>query len=196
MLHSPSKPSQSKSSTVSLVVPVSSHVLWPYIARPCKVGLPVVTRAHGTSRVSNECASSNHRNIWHKFQLPYQLALNGCVVVATDNAELGLGRDGNDRPVVHEYPTRPAHANGLFYSIAAARTAFPTLSHDYVLVGSSQGRGAAWAFAEELASEPRTGHLGTVVLHPVLRGLALLLAIHIITLLLILLAPHCEAPQF
>lgn len=109
----------------------------------------MVTWAHGTSGVYNECAPSNNRNIWHQFQLPYQLALNGCAVVATDNAELGLGRDGNDRPIVHGYPARPAHANGLFYSIAAARTAFSTLSNDNVVVGSSQGRVAAWAFAEK-----------------------------------------------
>ena len=188
---------QSKTSTGTLV-PVSAYVLWPYIARPYKDGQPAVIWAHGTSGVSDECAPSNNRSLWHHFQLPYQLALNGYVVVGTDYAGLGLGRDGNDRPIVHEYLTGPAHANDLFYSIAAARTAFPALSHDYVVVGSSQGGGAAWAFAEKLTSEPMTGHLGTVVLHPVLRLLSLPLDIPVIPLLLILLAPSLIAkfPDF
>ena len=110
-------------------------------------------------------------------------------MVGTDHAELGLGRDGNDRLVVQEYLTGPAHANDLFNSSAAARTAFLNLSHVYVLIGSSQGRGAAWAFAEKLASEPMNGHLGIVVLHLVLRLLGLPLVIPIITPIIILLAP-------
>ncbi|CAD6577861.1 MAG: hypothetical protein ASARMPRED_008433 [Alectoria sarmentosa] len=188
---------QSKSSSGSLV-PVSAYVLWPYIARPYKGGQPVVIWAHGTSGVSDECAPSNSRHLWHHFQLPYQLALNGYVVVATDYAGLGLGQDGNERPIVHEYLTGPAQANDLFYSIPAARTAFPTISKDYVVIGSSQGGGAAWAFAEKLSSEPMTGHLGTVILHPVLRLLSLPLENPSIPLLLTLLAPSLIAnfPDF
>lgn len=188
---------QSKSSSGSLV-PVSAYVLWPYMARPYKGGQPVVIWAHGTSGVSNECAPSNNRNLWHHFQLPYQLALSGYVVVATDYAGLGLGQDGNGRPIVHEYLTGPAQANDLFYSVPAARTAFPRISKDYVVIGSSQGGGAAWAFAEKLSYEPMTGHLGTVVLHPVLRLLSLPLDNPSIPLLLMLLAPSLIAkfPDF
>ena len=188
---------QSKTSSGALV-PVSAYVLWPYIARPYKGGQPVVVWAHGTSGVSDECAPSHQRHLWHHFQLPYQLALNGYVVVATDYAGLGLGRDGNERPIIHEYLTGPAQANDLFYSIPAARTAFPKISKDYVVIGSSQGGGAAWAFTEKLSSDPLPGHLGTVVLHPGLRLLSLPLEKPIIPLLLTLLAPSLIAkyPEF
>ena len=188
---------QSKTSSDALV-PVSAYVLWPNIARPYKGGQPVVVWAHGTSGVSDECAPSNIRNLWHHFQFPYQLALNGYVVIATDYAGLGVGEDENARPIVHEYLTGPAQANDLFYSIPAAQTAFPRISNDFVVIGTSQGGAAAWAFAEKLFSESTTGYLGTVILHPVLRLLSLPLDRPSIPPILILLAPSLIAkyPDF
>ena len=76
--------------------------------------------AHGTSGVNAESAPSNIRHLWHHFQVPYQLALNGYVVVATDYAELGIGSDAFGNAVIHEYLTGPAQANDIFYSIKAA----------------------------------------------------------------------------
>lgn len=179
---------QSKTSTGSLV-PVSGYVLWPYAARAHRNGFPVAVWAHGTSGSSAECAPSNIQNLWHHFQSPYQLALFGYVVVATDYAGLGVARDAAGHATIHEYITGSAQANDVYYSILAARQAFPELSQDFVVLGSSEGGGAAWAFAEKLVHEPLNGHLGTVALSPITRMLDLPQDEPIIPFLLLYLTP-------
>lgn len=156
---------QSKTSNAALV-PVSGFILWPYAARPFHGGIPVVAWAHGTSGTAPECAPSNIQNLWYQFQGLYEIALQGYAVIATDYAGLGVAKDASGKSIVHEYVTGPAQANDLFYSVLAARQAFPTLSKEFVTMGHSEGGGAAWAFAEKLAKEPMTGHLGTIALSP------------------------------
>lgn len=179
---------QSKTSNGTLV-PVSAYVLWPYIAREYGDGLPVVVWAHGTSGISDECAPSNIQNLWHHFQAPYQLALLGYVVVATDYAGLGVGADASGNFIVHEYLNGRAQANDIAYSIPAAQKAFPELSKRFVVIGSSEGGLAAWGFAEKLVSEPMDGHLGTIALSPVTRVLNLPATEAVIPLLLLMIAP-------
>ena len=188
---------QSQASNSSLV-PVTAYVLWPYLARDYGDGLPVVAWAHGTSGTNVECAPSNMQSLWHHFQAPYQLALLGYVVVATDYAGLGVGVDASGRPIVHEYLNGPAHANDIRYSVHAAQKAFPELSKRFVTVGSSQGGLATWALAERLVAEPMEGHLGTVALSPVTRFLDHSANASIIPLLLIMIAPSLIAnyPEF
>ncbi|KAI4224885.1 MAG: hypothetical protein L6R36_004337 [Xanthoria steineri] len=155
------------------IVPVSAYILWPYIARDYGDGLPMVVWAHGTSGTNDECAPSNIQNLWHHFQAPYQLALLGYVVVATDYAGLGINKDLAGRFIVHEYLNGIAQAHDIAYSVPAAREAFPEISAHFVVIGSSEGGQAAWAFAEKLVSEPMDGHLGTIALSPVTRLLDL-----------------------
>ena len=183
---------QSKTSKGS-PVPVSAYVLWPYIVRPHPTGYPVVAWAHGTSGVSPECAPSNIKHLWHHFQAPYQLALLGYVVVATDYAGLGVAKDVSGKPIIHEYITGPAQANDVYYSILAATEAFPELSKDFVVIGSSQGGSAAWAFAQKMATERMDGHLGTVTLSPVTRLLDLPIDEPIFSLLVLCLIPALKA---
>ncbi|KAL8722173.1 MAG: hypothetical protein Q9181_007546 [Wetmoreana brouardii] len=182
------------------LVPVSGYVLWPYVARPLPNAhsLPMVVWAHGTSGVTAECAPSNIQNLWHHFQAPYNLALQGFVVVATDYAGLGVSENASGNPIVHEYANGPAQANDLFYSIAAARQAFPRLSAEFVVIGSSQGGGAAWAFAQKLVEEPLEGHLGTISLSPITNMLSLPLSEAIFPVLILYLAPALQAryPDF
>jgi len=175
------------------VVPVSAYVLWPYIARDYGDGLPVVVWAHGTSGTNDECAPSNIQNLWHHFQAPYQLALLGYVVVATDYAGLGVGVDASGKRIVHEYLNGRAQANDVAYSIPAAQEAFPELSKRFVVVGSSEGGLAAWGFAEKLVSEPMDGHLGTIALSPVTRVLNLPPTEAVVPLLLLMIAPSLIA---
>ncbi|KAL9114995.1 MAG: hypothetical protein Q9227_001239 [Pyrenula ochraceoflavens] len=157
---------QSKKSTGSYV-PVSAYVLWPYTAAPSfHGGLPLVAWAHGTSGTSAQCAPSNIRNLWHHFQVQYQLALAGYVVVATDYAGLGVEHDANGKFVVHEYLNSVAQGTDVIYSIVAAQKAFSPLSKEFVLIGSSQGGGAVWNAAQQLVINPFTGYLGTVTLSP------------------------------
>ena len=179
---------QSKTSNGTLV-PVSAYVLWPYVARDYGDGLPVVVWAHGTSGINDECAPSNIQNLWHHFQAPYQLALLGYVVVATDYAGLGVGTDASGKFIVHEYLNGLAQANDVAYSIPAAQKAFPDLSKRFVVIGSSEGGLAAWGFAEKLVTEPMEGHLGTIALSPVTRVLNLPATEAVIPQLLLMIAP-------
>jgi len=183
---------QSKTSK-NLLVPVSAYVLWPYIARPYRSGYPVVAWAHGTSGNTTECAPSNIRNLWHHFQAPYQLALLGYVVVATDYAGLGVATDASGKSIVHEYISGPAQANDVLYSILAAQAAFPELSNEFVVLGSSEGGSAAWSFAQKMACEPLDGHLGTIALSPLTRLLSLPQDESIIPFLLLYLTPTLKA---
>lgn len=140
-----------------------------------------------------ERAPSNIKNLWHHFQAPYQLALNGYVVVATDYAGLGVGTDGNGKPIVHEYITGPAQACDVAFAVQAARTAFPELSEEFVVIGSSLGGGGAWAFAQRMAREPMVGHLGTVTLSPVTRLLSLPYDNAVFPMMVLLLVPSLVA---
>ena len=180
------------------IVPVSAYILWPYIARDYGDGLPMVVWAHGTSGTNDECAPSNIQNLWHHFQAPYQLALLGYVVVATDYAGLGISKDLAGRFIVHEYLNGIAQAHDIAYSVPAAREAFPELSANFVVIGSSEGGQAAWAFAEKLVSEPMDGHLGTVALSPVTRLLDLPDTVAALPLLLLMLSPGLATnyPEF
>jgi hypothetical protein len=129
-------------------VPVSAFVLWPYSPRSQSEGFAIVAWAHGTTGSSSNCAPSRMKNLWQHFLAPYQLALHGYVVVAADYAGLGLGKDAAGKPIIHEYLASPAQANDVIYSVQAARAAFPELSKQFVVMGHSQGGGAAWTAAQ------------------------------------------------
>ena len=190
---------QSQTSDGSLV-PVSACILWPYVARsyPNITGYPLVAWAHGTSGSTAESAPSNIKTLWHHFQAPYQLVLNGYVVIATDYAGLGVGADGNGKPIVHEYLTGPAQASDVAFAVETARTAFPELSKDFVVIGSSLGGGGAWAFAQRMVTEPTAGYLGTIALSPVMRLLSLPQDNTVFPMLILLLVPSLVAkyPDF
>ena len=147
-------------------VPVSAFVLWPYAARSQPDGFPIVAWAHGTSGADANTAPSNHKNLWQHFLGPYQLALQGYVVVATDYAGLGLEKDGAGKLIVHEYLASPSQANDVIHSVKAAQEAFPELSKQFVVVGHSQGGGAAWSVAQRKASHSISGYLGAVAISP------------------------------
>lgn len=147
-------------------VPVSGFVLWPYSPRSQPDGYPVVAWAHGTSGFDANAAPSHHKNLWQHFLAPYQIALQGYVVVATDYAGLGVKKDPSGQPIVHEYLASPSQANDVVHSVTAAQAAFPELSRDFVVVGQSQGGGAAWAVAQRAASTSMPGYLGAVAISP------------------------------
>ncbi|TVY73270.1 hypothetical protein LSUE1_G006678 [Lachnellula suecica] len=157
---------QSKNLNGSLV-PVSAYILWPLSPRTSQDGYQVVAWAHGTSGAGPNCAPSHLKNLWQHFLGPYQLALQGYVVVATDYAGLGVSKNASGIPIVHEYLSGPSQANDVFYSVAAAQAAFPELSASFVVIGHSQGGGAAWACSQRQAVDPVAGYLGAVALAPV-----------------------------
>ena len=154
-------------------VPASAYVLWPYSPRHDTEsgGYQTVAWAHGSSGAVPNSAPSHLRSVWQHYLAPFQLALQGYVVVAPDHAGLGVSRGYDGLPITHERLVSPAHANDVIYSVQAAREAFPEL-YRFVVVGHSQGGGAAWATAQRLAIEPLDGYLGSVALSPVTRILS------------------------
>lgn len=150
-------------------VPASAYILWPYLPRtqPNGGGYPVIGWAHGTSGGFGNCAPSHVRNLWYQFTTPYPLVLQGYVVVAPDYAGLGVVKDAKGRPIIHEYSANPSHANDLFYAVQAAQAAFKVLAKEFVIVGHSQGGGAAWGAAQRQALRPVEGYLGAVAGSPV-----------------------------
>ena len=149
------------------LIPASAFILWPYTPRVEPDGYPVVGWAHGTSGGFGNCAPSHIRNLWYQFSSVYTLALQGYVVVAPDYAGLGVSRDTKGHIIRHPYVANPSHANDLFYSVQAAQSAFAVLSKRFVLMGHSQGGGAAWGAAQRQALKPVEGYLGTIAGSPV-----------------------------
>lgn len=133
----------------------SGAVFYPKGTAPAG-GWPVVAWAHGTVGIADRCAPSrmprskrdaNYLNAW----------LNqGFAVVASDYQ--GLGTAGP-----HLYLDTRAEAYAVLDAVRAALGGLPDLSNRVVLVGQSQGGGAAFAtaaFAPEYA--PDVHVLGTV----------------------------------
>lgn len=147
-------------------VPVSGYILWPYTARSQPDGHSVVAWAHGTSGAGANTAPSNHKNLWQHFLAPYQLTLQGYVVVATDYAGLGVEKDASGARIMHEYLASPSQGNDVIHSVKAAQAAFPELSKQFVVIGHSQGGGAAWAVAQREATTPVPGYLGAIAISP------------------------------
>lgn len=149
------------------LIPASAFILWPYTPRVEADGYPVVGFAHGTSGGFGNCAPSHVRNLWYQFAATYTLALQGYVVVAPDYTGLGVDHDSKGNGISHPYLAYPSHANDLFYSVQAAQSAFATLSKRFVIMGHSQGGGAAWGAAQRQASRPVEGYLGAIAGSPV-----------------------------
>lgn len=112
---------QSKTLNGSLA-PVSAFILWLYSPRNLIDGHPVVAWSHGTSGIAPNCAPSHYKNLWQHSLAPYQLVLQGFVVVAADYAGLGVGKDALGKPIVLEYLASSSHAHDVFYSVQAAQT--------------------------------------------------------------------------
>ena len=128
----------------------------------------MIAWGHGTSGWSGECGPSHVRSLWYQFMI-FNAAIQGYVVVAPDYAGLGLDHDGEGNFIAHQYLASQAHGNDLLYAVKAAQKAWPdVLGSRYVVMGHSQGGGAAWGASTVLASngsdveELRKGYLGTV----------------------------------
>lgn len=67
---------------------------------------------------------------------------------------------------MHEYLASPSQGNDFIHSISAARTAFHELSKQFVVIGHSQGGGAAWAVAQKAAAGHIPGYLGAIAISP------------------------------
>jgi pimeloyl-ACP methyl ester carboxylesterase len=164
-------------------VPASAYVLWPYAPRHLRTDtsygnnnnnnnnsssskIPLVAFAHGASGIFAECGPSHIRNLWYAYSAPFTLALAGYAVVAPDYAGLGVPKDAQGKEIVNQVLASPAASNDLVNAVLAARSAFDELSEEFVVVGHSQGGGAAWGVAEREVKRPTKGYLGTIAGSP------------------------------
>ncbi|TGO87612.1 hypothetical protein BPOR_0215g00050 [Botrytis porri] len=78
--------------------PVSGYVLWPYLpGLDANGGDQIVAWAHIST------APSRFKNLWNYSIAPYQLVLQGQVLVATDYAGLGVDKDQNNQSIAHDF---------------------------------------------------------------------------------------------
>ncbi|KAI4109247.1 MAG: hypothetical protein L6R37_000678 [Teloschistes peruensis] len=87
-------------------------------------------------------------------------------VVAPDYVGLGVEKTADGRDIVHQYLASPAHASDVFHAAQAAQAAFLQLTSEFVVMGHSQGGGAARAAAQRQAIRPVKGYLGSIAISP------------------------------
>ncbi|KAB8231401.1 alpha/beta hydrolase family protein [Aspergillus alliaceus] len=154
-------------------VPATAFIAFPYVyqADPYKL----IAFAHGTSGVFRGCAPSTSSN-FYDYDTWIPLLFTGYAVVGTDY--VGLGNNYTN----HKYIATKANANDIYWSVIAAKKAFPRdLSEEWVSIGHSQGGGASWKLSEqEQVQREESGYLGGVAVAPnthiynaVLEGLSL-----------------------
>jgi pimeloyl-ACP methyl ester carboxylesterase len=148
-------------------VPVSGVVSIPKGKAP-KNGWPVITWAHGTSGIADECAPS--RDVAGTPVHPYNAYIlptlakwlkSGYAVVRTDYQGLGTAGD-------HQYIVGVTEGRSVLDMVRAARQLLPgKLSKDFAIAGHSQGGHAALFAAAQAPKYTPELHLdGTVAFAP------------------------------
>lgn len=146
------------------VIPTSGFLLWPFLAaHAVNNKAPLVVWLHGTSGFFGSQAPSAHRWLWYGASGPFALAQAGHVVFAPDYAGLGvpsmssswnMNTTTTTKAIPHQYHLSRTTARDALFGVRAALAAFPDkLAPRFVALGHSQGGGAAWALAEELARD-------------------------------------------
>src|SRR4051794_38782139 len=147
-------------------VAVSGLVSIPKGKTP-KGGWPVVTWAHGTSGIADECApsrdtASNPAHLFNSYIYPLlnSWLKRGYAVVRTDYE--GLGTPGD-----HPYLVGDSEGRSVLDMVRAARRVDPSLGKRVVIAGHSQG-GQAALFAARLAPRwtPELQIRGTIAFAP------------------------------
>lgn len=124
-------------------------------------GWPVVTWAHGTTGIADQCAPTRSSDIPANYPLLEDWISKGYAVVATDYEGLGT-------PGPHPYLIGDSEGRAVLDIIRGARTYEPKLSNRVLVAGHSQG-GQAALFAAALAPSytPELEIFGTVAFAPV-----------------------------
>ncbi|WP_256993547.1 lipase family protein [Rhodococcus sp. 06-418-5] len=138
---------------------VSGTVFTPSGEAP-EGGWPVISYAHGTTGIEQECAPSRSASLLGASALVQGYTTAGFAVAITDYE--GLGHPGN-----HAYLDNITAGYDVIDAVRALRTVFPDVGTQWAAFGGSQGGGAAWA-ANELADSyaPELDLVGAVALAP------------------------------
>ncbi len=135
-------------------IAVSGALFWPK-GSPPPGGWPLVAWAHGTVGAAAKCAPSFRGRSERDIKYLNAWLAAGFAIVATDYQ--GLGTAGG-----HPYLATRPEAYGVLDSVRAAR-AQPQIGGETIIVGQSQGAGAAFATAAyQPAYAPDVKVLGTV----------------------------------
>lgn len=113
--------------------------------RPPHGGWPVVSLAHGTTGLTNECGPSLYDDLMGYASTVTGMLTEGYAVAFTDYQ--GLGHSG-----VHPYLEPRTAAFNVIDAVRAIRHVFPGISTEWMAIGESQGGQASWA-ANEYASD-------------------------------------------
>ncbi|PHH66861.1 hypothetical protein CDD81_5213 [Ophiocordyceps australis] len=140
-------------------VPVSGYVLLPYsritTAATCneKEPLKTIVFAHGTAGNIPNCAPSNQKSLYYGWLAPLSLASQGFAVIAPDYAGLGTSIPNGLR-----YLDGQLHSGDVAYALIAARASpiAQLLSHEWLVVGHSEGGMTAWRVNERMAMANQT----------------------------------------
>lgn len=125
--------------TGSGLVPVTAEVIFPKGEAPAG-GWPIVAWSHGTVGIADSCAPSLHPYTERNKAYLTAWLNRGFAIVATDYQ--GLGGEGP-----HPYLNVRTEAYSVLDSIRAALAGVPGLQNKVMLVGQSQGAGAAFGAA-------------------------------------------------
>ena len=120
-------------------VAVSGALFVPAGTAP-RGGWPVIAWAHGTVGIADICAPSWSARSYRDVAYLQTWLAQGYAIVATDYQGLGT-------PGVHPYLNARSEAYSVLDSVRAALTLEPSFAHRIVIVGQSQGAGAAFATA-------------------------------------------------
>ena len=108
---------------------------------PPEGGWPIVSVAHGTTGVTDECAPSLYPNLLGTIGTVAPFLERGMVVAVTDYE--GIGTPGS-----HPYLDPDAAAHNVIDAVRAARNVVPSAGTRWAAIGNSQGGQAVWAAAE------------------------------------------------
>ena len=146
-------------------VPVSGVVMLPK-GDPPKAGWPVVTFAHGTTGIADECAPSKRPLTGDDYGKKHVDPLfsgwlkAGYVVAHTDYEGLGT-------PGVHPYLIGKSAARGVLDIVRATRQLDKRVGKRVLISGHSQGGHAAiWAGSEAASWTPELNVVGTQAFAP------------------------------
>src|SRR5262249_24363891 len=107
-----------------------------------------------------QCAPSLMKDLYYSWEGLLQWVMLGYAVVAVDYAGLGSN-------VPHQYLMPPAQAQDVINAVAAARPAVRELGHKWLVIGHSQGAGAAICVAQMQFKIQDPNYLGALALAPV-----------------------------
>jgi predicted esterase len=138
---------------------VSGTVFLPQGNAP-KHGWPVVSWAHGTLGVADNCANSTNGRSQRDIDYLGRWLGAGYAVVASDYEGLGT-------PGAHPYLNGRSEAHGVIDIVRAAHRITPNLSRSWISVGQSQGAQAAlYVGSLEHKYAPELDYRGTIATAP------------------------------